>query len=96
MANLIEQGSKQLQEGDFDKAVQSFTEHLKNDELNPNVLCLRGVAYRKAQKFKESLADFQTAANLIPTNASVYSEMAVTQFHLKQLMGALANMNKAQ
>ena len=94
--NLIEQGSKQLQEGDFEKAIESFTNHLKSDELNPNVLCLRGVALRKAQKFNESLLDFQKAANLIPTNASVYSEIAVTQFHLKQLASALANMNKAQ
>ncbi len=94
--NKIEEGSKYLQEGEFDKAIQSFSDHLKSDELNPNVLCLRGVAFRKAQKFNESLVDFQKAANLIPTNASVYSEMAVTQFHLKQLASALENMNKAQ
>lgn len=94
--SLIEQGSKQLQEGAFDKAIQSFSDYLKTDELNPNVLCLRGVAFRKAQKFNESLADFQKAANLIPSNASVYSEIAVTQFHLKHLASALANMNKAQ
>lgn len=96
MASLIEIGSKQLEEGAFDKAIQSFSKYLKTDELNPNAICLRGIAYRKAQKFQESLQDFQKAANLIPTNASVYSEMGVTQFHLKDLRGALMNMNKAQ
>ena len=43
-----------------------------------------------------ALGDFQKALNLIPTNASVYSEIAVTQFHLKRLMASLTNMNKAQ
>ncbi len=94
--SLIEQGSKQLQEGDFDQAIQSFSDYLKNDELNTNVLCLRGIAFRKVKKFNESLADFQKALNLTPTNASLYSEIAVTQFHLKQLISALNNMNKAQ
>ena len=94
--NLIEKGSKELEEGAYEKAIQSFTNYLQTDPLNPNVLCLRGVSYRKARKFDESLDDFQKALNLIPTNASVYSEIAVTQFHLKRLMASLTNMNKAQ
>lgn len=96
MVNLIEEGSKHLESGDFDKAIVAFTEFLKTNDSDPNVICLRGVAYRKVQKFNESLADFQKAANLIPTNASVYSELGVTEFHLKNLASALTYMNKAQ
>ena len=94
--NLIEKGSKQLEEGAYEEAIQSFTDHLQTDALDANVLCLRGVAYRKVQKFNDSLNDFQKASTLMPTNASVYSEIAVTQFHLKRLMASLTNMNKAQ
>ena len=96
MVNLIEEGSKYLEAGEFDKAITAFTEFLKTNDSDPNVICLRGVAFRKAQKFNESLADFKKAANLIPTNASVYSELGVTEFHLKNLASALTYMNKAQ
>lgn len=96
MNNLIEKGSQQLESGDFEGAIKSFTEYLNSGDIQPNVICLRGVAYRKAQKLTESLKDFEKAATLIPDNASVYSEIAVTQFHLKNLPQALTNMNKAQ
>lgn len=96
MQNLIEEGSKLLEQGEYSEAIQKFSAYLTKNEFDPNVLCLRGVAQRKAKNFEASVADFQKAANLIPTNASVYSEMGVTQFHMRQLSSALQNMNKAQ
>ena len=96
MANLFEIGTKQLEQGAFEEAIVSFTKYLENDASNVNVICLRGIAHRKAAKFEESVTDFETAANLTPNNADVYSELGVTLFHLKDLKGALLNMNKAQ
>lgn len=94
--NLIEQGSKHLESGDFELSIECFSKYLDTDESNPNVLCLRGIAYRKVKSFEASLADFKKAINLIPTNASVYSEIAVTQFHMGDLKSSLENMNASQ
>ena len=91
--NLIEQGSKHLESGDFELSIECFSKYLDTDESNPNVLCLRGIAYRKVKSFEASLADFKKAINLIPTNASVYSEIVVTQFHMGDLKSSLENMN---
>jgi len=94
--NLVEQGSKHLENGEFDLSIDCFSKYLDTDDSNPNVLCLRGIAYRKVKKFEFSLKDLKKAMSLIPSNASVYSEMAVTQFHMKELKSALENMNKSQ
>ncbi len=96
MANLFEIGTKELEQGEFNEAIVSFTKYLEGDAQNVNVICLRGIAYRKAERFQDSVSDFETAANLVPNNADVYSELAVTLFHIKDLKGSLENMNKAQ
>ena len=94
--NLIDEGSKYLENGEFELSIECFSKYLDSDEENPNVLCLRGIAFRKVKKFDASIKDFEKAINLIPSNASVYSEIAVTLFHMKDLKGALKNMNKSQ
>jgi len=94
--NLIEEGSEYLENGEFDLSIECFSKYLNLDEENPNVLCLRGIAFRKVKKFDASIKDFEKAIKLIPSNASVYSEIAVTQFHMKDLKSALKNMNKSQ
>ena len=95
--NLLEQGSKHLESGEFELSIQCFSNYLDTDSNpNPNVLCLRGIAYRKIKNFDASIEDFKNAIQLIPENASVYSEIAVTQFHMGELNSALENMNKSQ
>tara|TARA_B110000444_G_scaffold245159_1_gene265323 strand:- start:190 stop:966 length:777 start_codon:yes stop_codon:yes gene_type:complete len=96
MANLFEIGTKQLEQGEFNEAILSFTKYLENDPQNVNVICLRGVAYRKVDRYQDSISDFEAAAKIIPTNANIYSELGVTLFHLKDLEGSLLNMNKSQ
>ena len=83
--NLVEQGSKHLESGEFELSIECFSKYLDSDDSNPNVLCLRGIAYRKTKNFEASLKDLKKAMSLIPSNASVYSEIAVTQFHMKEL-----------
>ena len=51
---------------------------------------------RKNQNFDASLDDLKKALTIVPSNASVYSELAVTQFHKNDLISALENMNMAQ
>ncbi len=94
--NLIDEGSKYLENGEFELSIECFSKYLDSDEENPNVLCLRGIAFRKVKKFDASIKDFEKAISLIPSNPSVYSEIAVTQFHMKDLKDALKNMNKSQ
>jgi Flp pilus assembly protein TadD len=94
--NLIEEGSQHFENGNFELSIEFFSKYIDSEGPNPNVLCLRGIAYRKVKDFNASIGDFLKAINLIPTNASVYSEIAVTQFHMKELKSALENMNKSQ
>ena len=57
--SLIEKGSKYLESGDFKLSIECFSKYLDSDEENPNVLCLRGIAYRKIKKFDASIKDFE-------------------------------------
>lgn len=96
MDEILTQALKALEGGNFDTAINLYSQILSKENKVPNVLCLRGVAYRRAKLFDESLADFEKASALIPDNASVYSEIAVTLFHMNRLNESLVNMNKAQ
>lgn len=57
---------------------------------------LKGIELMKSGDYTKAFHTFTTAISEFPENADFYSERGVVRFHLSDLNGALADMNKAQ
>jgi len=91
----LEQGKEHFNKGNFEVALLLFTEFLTAHINHADALFFRGLCYRKAGKFQESINDLTIVINKLPEEADLYSERGVSYFHLKDYIAAVIDMDKA-
>jgi tetratricopeptide (TPR) repeat protein len=92
---LIVEGALQYGDGDFDKAIASFTKVLQFDPTNLVAVFDRASVYRAKGEFKKSISDFNSYIRLNPTNALAYKNRAsdfaaIGEFEKLSMIGAKA------
>jgi len=65
-SKLSDQGSKLINAGKYDQAIEIFTEAISEDQSNPVFYYYRGVALDKSGKIEEALEDYLKSIELKP------------------------------
>ena len=78
-----------------DANLQSLSDVVGRNPLDPNAYNVRGIAYAEAGRSQEALADFGRAIELNPFFFQVYANRALVLMNLGRLDEALADFNRA-
>jgi tetratricopeptide (TPR) repeat protein len=88
-------GNEFAQAGDFEMAIQEYTEALDQNPDHVSVLVNLGVAYYSTGQLEQAVAQYEKAIELAPEDADVYSNLAAAYVQLGQLDKALETYQKA-
>lgn len=89
-------GDEAFAKGDYPTAIQVYSEALKNNPTDLDLLFGRGRAYQEVGKNVEAQADFEVALNLDPKNFQVLLSLATVQLDQKSYASALLYATKAE
>ena len=74
---LQSSGTAYTAKGDFDRALNDFTEAIRLNPANSNAYNNRGHAYRAKSHFDRAIADHTEAIRLDPSNANAYNNRGI-------------------
>jgi tetratricopeptide (TPR) repeat protein len=101
-AELMEKGEKAFAVGDYDRAIELYTDATKKEPGSSAAYNLLGMAYRfkynetADRKYKqEEINAFKKAIDLDPTNYVPYINLGATLFYQNETQQAVLYLNKA-
>ena len=81
----MRKGGEAFQQGDFDSAVRAYTEAIEHDPNNARAFSSRAIAFMRADKVAEALADAQRAKALaapgVMLRSNSFNATSVSSFH---------------
>ena len=93
---LTAQGIEQCNDGKFDQAIATFTQALKQNPKDANVLFYRGKAYTAKGHYDRALADLNEAVKLNPGFGQAYFGRAMVYVYQEKFDQAIEELNLAQ
>ncbi len=93
--NDFETGLTFFEEGNFQKALESFERCLRNDPQDGNILLLQARSLSQLERFEEALNIFEHLIAFNPKNAEFYSEKGVILFKKGKTEEALKAFDRA-
>ncbi|OQR92565.1 hypothetical protein ACHHYP_03500 [Achlya hypogyna] len=88
------EGNDHFKNGDFPKAVASYSEAIKRDPTNPVYYANRAAALTKLTSFPDAKADCEKALALDPKYVKAYSRLGAIQFFMKEYHKAMESYQK--
>ncbi|MDX5339118.1 MAG: tetratricopeptide repeat protein [Cyclobacteriaceae bacterium] len=85
-----------FESGQYELAVQTYTENLKNNPTDVKILYNRGRAYQEMGEYPKAQADFESALAQNPNNFQVLLSLANVQIQQKNYASALLYASKAE
>jgi tetratricopeptide (TPR) repeat protein len=85
-----------FEDGQFEKAVEGYTEELKFKPNDVKLLYNRGRAWQELASYDKARADFEAALNQDPKNFQVLLSLALIQLEDKNYASALLYATKAE
>ncbi|MBN1569379.1 MAG: tetratricopeptide repeat protein [Acidobacteria bacterium] len=93
---LFYQGIVLYEEKKYEEAVAVFAKLIELDPKNGEAFRRRAMSYFSLKRYREALADYDTAAQFLPEDARVYSGRGSTKkILLKDVKGAMADFGTA-
>ncbi len=92
--DLFETGVLQFQQGEYQQAVDTFSDLIDLFPQNADAFKNRGVAYMKLEKFDDAIPDFESAKNISPNLKGVYSNLGVIWYYKENYEKAIENYNR--
>jgi tetratricopeptide (TPR) repeat protein len=92
----INSGDAAFAKGDFSEAITAYTEDLKTNPTDLDLLYGRGRAYQELGKSLEAQADFEQALNSDAKNFQVLLSLATIQLEQKNYASALLYSTQAE
>jgi tetratricopeptide (TPR) repeat protein len=77
-----ERGKEYLDAGDYDQALEAFSQALKSDPTNARLHYLRGVTYTWLEDYDNALIDLNRAIKLTPKYTEAYYERGMAHLNL--------------
>ena len=93
---FFEQGKKLSLVGNYDHAIDNYTEAIKRNPKFAKAYNNRGIAYVGKKQYDLAIADFNKAIKLDPKNGKVYNNRAVAYWHKGEVARARQDIQKAQ
>lgn len=85
-----------FEKGEYELAVQTYTEDLKFKPTDVKILYNRGRAYQEMGEFEDAKSDYESALNQDPNNFQVLLSLAYVQLEEKNYGSALLYATKAE
>lgn len=79
-----ELGDKYFQQGEYEKAIDAYTEYLRLEPTHIKSLYNRGRAYEELGKYSEALEDFTAVLKEDPTNVNALLSIAADYYYRLQ------------
>ncbi|MEO1051841.1 MAG: tetratricopeptide repeat protein [Bacteroidota bacterium] len=76
-------GDQHLRKGEYQQAVDAYTEYLKLNPADLKTIYNRGRAYEELQQYEKALVDFNTVLKKDPLNASAYISVGKDFYYRK-------------
>lgn len=92
----INPGDEAFKQKDYSTAIAAYSESLKTNPKDLDLLYGRGRAYQELTKFKEAQLDFEQALYVEPTNFQVLLSLSTIQLEQKSYASALLYATKAE
>jgi len=92
----INPGDLAFKKGDYSDAVAAYSESLKTDPSNLDLIFGRGRAYQELGKFEEAQLDFEQALSQDPNNFQALLSLAMIQLDQQSYASALLYATKAE
>ena len=92
----VNTGDSAFAKGDYPAAIEGYSQALKNNPSDVDLLFGRGRAYQEVGKDVDAQADFEAALNLDPKNFQVLLSLATVQLDQKSYASALLYATKAE
>jgi Tfp pilus assembly protein PilF len=92
----LHQGNVWMDMGQYDRAIEAFTEALDRGGHWALARCNRGLAYLRQGDLRRALADSDEAIRLEPKEAIAYNNRGTVQIKLGDYAAALADLRTAQ
>lgn len=92
----VNPGIAAFNKGDFNEAIAAYSESLKTNPTNLDLLFGRGRAYQELGKFGQAQLDFEQALSQDPNNFQVLLSLATIQLEQKSYASALLYATKAE
>lgn len=91
----LEEAKELFNTNKFNEAIELFNEFLVEQPSHADALFFRGICYRKIEHYQLSINDFTAIINRLNDEATIYSERAISYYHLKNYKAAVDDLNKA-
>ena len=88
---MFDNGVLLFKKGQYQKAIDTFSELIKIAPDHADAYKNRGVSYMKQQKFDLAIKDLQTAKELFPELKGLYSNLGVAWYYKKEYEKAIEN-----
>jgi tetratricopeptide (TPR) repeat protein len=88
---IFDNGVLLFKQGQYQKAIDTFSELIKIAPDHADAYKNRGVSYMKQQKFDLAIKDFQIAKELFPELKGLYSNLGVAWYYKKEYKKAIEN-----
>lgn len=92
----VNSADRYFEKGQYELAVQAYTENLKNKPNDVKILYNRGRAYQEMADFDKAQQDFENALNQEPSNFQVLLSLSSIQLQQNNYASALLYATKAE
>ncbi|MGK7912328.1 MAG: tetratricopeptide repeat protein [Synechococcus sp.] len=92
---LIDEGSHELETGEFESAIAHLTDAISQDSRQPQAYALRAYAKRQLGQFQSALDDYSAILELQPRSATTYVDRGLLKGMLGDAKGAIADHTRA-
>ncbi len=92
--DLFAAGVLQFKQGEYQQAVDIFSDLINLFPQNADAFKNRGVAYMKLEKFDDAIADFESAKKISPNLKGLYSNLGVIWYYKENYEKAIENYNR--
>ncbi|MEM9536997.1 MAG: hypothetical protein AAGA40_15170 [Cyanobacteria bacterium P01_E01_bin.45] len=92
---LIDEGSHELETGEFESAIAHLTDAIIQDSRQPQAFALRAYAKRQLGQFQSALDDYSAILELQPRSATTFVDRGLLKGMLGDAKGAIADHTRA-
>ncbi|MEM9568597.1 MAG: hypothetical protein AAF974_09855 [Cyanobacteria bacterium P01_E01_bin.34] len=92
---LIDEGSHELETGEFESAIAHLTKAISQDSRQPQAYALRAYAKRQLGQFQSALDDYSAILELQPRSATTYVDRGLLKGMLGDAQGAIVDHTRA-
>jgi len=90
---IFDSGVQLFKQGDYQKAIDRFTDLITISPNNADAYKNRGVSYMKVDQFDLAIKDFEKAKDIFPELKGLYSNLGVAWYYKKDYEKAIENYN---